>query len=71
MLLATMTDENLLAARWRIERVFADGRSELVTLAGEAWEGPEDKARKRAEVMQREEPDVTFRLVPPQTIATG
>lgn len=62
MLALRMTDKNSSAARWRIERVFADGRRELVTLAGEPWEGPADKAKTRAEVMQREEPDVRFCL---------
>lgn len=49
-----------LGSKWCIVRVFADGRRELVTLAGEPWEGPEEKARHRAAVMQAEEPDVTF-----------
>lgn len=31
-----------------------------MTLAGEPWQGSEEKARSRASVMQREEPEVTF-----------
>lgn len=50
---------------WRVERIYTDGRHELVTLAGEPWEGTEAQARRRAAVMQAEEPDVT--LAPLQT----
>lgn len=45
---------------WRVERIFADGRREFVTLAGEPWEGTEVQARQRAAVMQAEETDVTL-----------
>lgn len=45
---------------WCIVRVFSDGRREFVTLAGEPWQGSEEKARSRASVMQQEEPEVTF-----------
>lgn len=50
---------------WRVERIYTDGRHELVTLAGEPWEGTEAQARRRAAVMQAEEPDVT--VAPLQT----
>jgi hypothetical protein len=53
----------VVLAFWRVERVFGDGRRELVTLGGEPWEGAEEQALERARVMQAEETDVKFELL--------
>jgi hypothetical protein len=42
---------------WRIRRVAADGSSELVTMAGEPWEGTGTQAALRAQVLGQEDPD--------------
>lgn len=54
------SSQSVVTETWRIERVFHDGRRELVQLAGGAWEGTEVQARERARVMQADEPDVSF-----------
>jgi hypothetical protein len=42
---------------WRVRRVASDGSSELVTMAGEPWEGTGTQAALRAQVLGQEDPD--------------
>jgi hypothetical protein len=51
--------------RWRIQRIYPDGRRELVTVAGVPWEGNQVQGQSRIGVLTRKEPKLRFELVPP------
>lgn len=52
-----------MPARWRIERIAADGTRDFVRVGPHPWEGSERKARIESFRLEQEEPGVRFEVV--------